>query len=581
VKRADIEENDMWNGARLFWELIRREGVNTIFGYPGAQNLPIVDALLAGEIRFVLSRHEQGAAHMADGYARASGRVGVALATSGPGATNLVTGIATAMRDSIPTVFVTGQVPSPLIGTDAFQEVDIIAVTRPITKGGFLVRSVRELTETVRGAFTLARSGRQGPVLVDICRDAQQASVDPSWPDRNVVRDIPAASAERKETERAAKLIEASSRPLILAGHGVLCSGASELLRRFAEKIDAPVAVTLLGLGGFPASHPLCLGMMGMHGAAEANQAIQRADLLMALGMRFDDRVTGRLDAYAPNARKIHVDIDGAEIGRRVAVDAGIAGDLAAVLKTFIRRMPRQRHDAWRRSIERWRDESRSRDIIAKNGDRRLDAPHVIDALHRATKGRAVIATDVGQHQMWAAQYYRVDSPRSFITSGGMGTMGFGLPAAIGAKIARPEAEVWAVVGDGGFQMTQCELATLVQEHLDVKIAVINNGFLGMVRQWQELFYDRNYSATRISSPDFTALAAVYGISAHRVTRHEQLAPAIDRARSAPGPVLIDFHIENESIVYPMVPAGSALDEMIRRPLPAFETEMCREEASA
>jgi acetolactate synthase-1/2/3 large subunit len=582
VKIADIEEDDMWNGARLFWESLKREGVETVFGYPGAQNLPVFDALPAGAIRFVLSRHEQGAAHMADGYARASGRVGVALATSGPGATNLVTGIATAKRDSIPTVFVTGQVPSSLIGTDAFQEVDVIAVTRPITKGGFLVRSVRELEDALHGAFALARSERQGPVLVDICRDAQQEDIARSWPGKPIVQVISAASAyDEEKIERAVALIAASSRPVILAGQGVISSGASPLLLRFAERIDAPVAMTLLGLGGFPASHTLSLGMMGMHGAAEANQAIQRADLLVALGMRFDDRVTGRLDAYAPKARKIHVDIDPFELGRRVAVDVGIAGDLAGLLKTLTPRTPRQRHGAWRRLIERWRDESRSRDLLARNSDRRLDAPHVIAALHRATKGRAILTTDVGQHQMWAAQYYKVDSPRSFVTSGGLGTMGFGLPAAIGAKIARPDAEVWAVVGDGGFQMTQCELATLVQENLDVKIAVINNGFLGMVRQWQELFYNRNYSATRISSPDFTALAAVYGIPAHRVARHEQLAPAIDRARFERGPALIDFHIEKESIVYPMVPAGAALDDMIRRPPPIIDNKMSREEVSA
>jgi acetolactate synthase I/II/III large subunit len=554
----------MQTGAQILWECLLREGVEVVFGYPGAAVLPIYDALPRYAIRHVLSRHEQGAAHMADGYARASGRVGVALATSGPGATNLTTGIATAMRDSIPTVFITGQVSSPLLRTSAFQEVDMVSIARSITKDATLVTEARALAPTLRRAFATARSGRPGPVLVDICRDAQEAPAALDEPAHDIAVNAPRASAPTLAC--AAALIAKAQRPVILAGHGVLASGAARTLRAFAERTHTPVALTLLGLGGLPASHPLCLGMMGMHGQACANHAIQNADLLIACGMRFDDRVTGRLASYAPRARKIHIDIDPGEIGRKLAVDVGIVADLRGALEDLHEQVRPQRHPVWLRTIESWRHEARARDILSQPDDGRLHAPFVIDALARATRADAVIVTDVGQHQMWVAQYYPHERPRQLITSGGLGAMGFGLPAAIGAKIARPEAEVWLVVGDGGFQMTQGELATIVQEQVNVKIAVINNGFLGMVRQWQELFYDRRYTATPMLSPDFVTLARAYGLPALRVDQRHAVRSAIEEARATEGTTLVEFRVEPESVVYPMVPAGAGLHEMLRRP---------------
>jgi acetolactate synthase-1/2/3 large subunit len=564
----------MLTGAQVLWECLLREGVDTVFGYPGGAILPAYDAMLDYPIRHVLVRHEQGAAHMADGYARAGGRVGVAVATSGPGATNLTTGIATAMMDSIPTVFITGQVSSKFLGTDAFQETDVTGITLPITKHNALVTDARQIARTVREAFTIARSGRPGPVLVDICKDAQQAKVEFEWPE---TLDLPglevAAPPDAKELARAVQLIAASERPLILAGHGVVKSGASEALRAFAEKTGTPVALTLLGLGGFPASHPLSLGMMGMHGEAYVNQAIQRADLLLAFGMRFDDRVTGNLATYAKLARKIHVEIDPSEVGKNVPVDVALVADLRATLEALLPQVPAGRHEAWLEEIGQGRQETRARDILHQPDNGRLYAAHVIHDLWKATGGEAVVVTDVGQHQMWEAQYYAHERPRSLITSGGLGTMGFALPAAIGAKIARPQAEVWVVAGDGGFQMTQCELATLQQEQLDVKIAVINNGYLGMVRQWQEFFYDKRYAATPMLSPDFVTLAAAYGIAGHRVSRRDELAPAVEAARRSGKAALFDFRVEKEESVYPMVPAGANLDAMVRRPAAEEEVQ--------
>jgi len=557
----------MLTGAQILWECLLREGVDTVFGYPGGAILPAYDAMLDYPIRHVLVRHEQGAAHMADGYARASGKVGVAVATSGPGATNLTTGIATAMMDSIPTVFITGQVPSKLLGTDAFQETDVTGITLPITKHNALVTEASHIAPAIREAFHIAKSGRPGPVLVDICKDAQQAKTEFAWPE---TVDLPgleeAAPPDAKDLARAAELIAAAERPLILAGHGVLKSGASEALRAFAEKTGTPVALTLLGLGGFPASHPLSLGMMGMHGEAYVNRAIQRSDLLLAFGMRFDDRVTGNLKTYAPLAKKIHVEIDPSEVGKNVAVDVALVADLRATIEALIPRVPAGRRDAWLKEIGEGRDETRSRDILHQPDGGRLYAAHVIHDLWKATHGEAIVVTDVGQHQMWEAQYYAHERPRSLITSGGLGTMGFALPAAIGAKVARPDAEVWVVAGDGGFQMTSCELATLQQEQLDIKIAVINNGYLGMVRQWQEFFYDKRYAATPMLSPDFVLLAGAYGVAAHRVSRREDIAPAVEAARRSGKAALFDFRVEKEESVYPMVPAGANLDAMVRRP---------------
>jgi acetolactate synthase-1/2/3 large subunit len=560
-------------GAQILWECLVREGVTDIFGYPGGAILPAYDAMLDYPIRHILVRHEQGATHMADGYARASGRVGVAIATSGPGATNMVTGIATAMMDSSPIVCITGQVGSRLIGSDAFQETDITGVTLPITKHNYLVTRAEDVARAVREAFHIARSGRPGPVLVDITKDAQQSSCDFDWdaaaprPHRR-----PAGPVDTALLDRAAALIDEAERPLVLAGHGVMLSGAMSTLRAFAERADVPVAMTLLGIGGFPASHPLNLGMMGMHGEAWVNTAIQEADLLLAFGMRFDDRVTGNLRTYAQRARKIHVDIDATEIGKNVTADVGIVGDLAAVLAELLPRIARGDRRGWRGHIDELKGDSAVRDIQKLPDDGHLYAAHVVHDLWRATGGNALVVTDVGQHQMWEAQYYHHEAPRSLITSGGLGTMGFALPAAIGAKVARPEAEVWAVVGDGGFQMTLAELATIAQERIDLNVAIINNGYLGMVRQWQEFFYERRYAATPLVNPDFVKLAEAYGLRGCAVRHRPEVTPAVREARAHGGTFVIDFQVEQEDTVYPMVPAGADLHNMIRRPNPIVET---------
>lgn len=555
-------------GAQIVWEALTREGVTTCFGYPGGAVLPLYDAMLEYDVHHVLVRHEQAAAHMADGYARASGQVGVALATSGPGATNLVTGIATAMMDSSPVVCITGQVAGPVIGKDAFQEADVTGVTLPITKHNYLVTRADEIARTIRQAFYIARSGRPGPVLVDITKDAQADAIDFEW-DESPVRlpgYRPDLAAVSEEYERAAEIVNAAERPIVLAGHGVLMSGAMPHLLRFAEKTETPVATTLLGLGSFPAEHPLSLGMMGMHGEAWVNTAIQEADVLLAFGMRFDDRVTGTLANYAPHAKKVHVDIDPAEINKNVAVDVGIVGDLGEVLETLLPMVEQSEQRDWSEKIAHARSDAASRDIQRHPDNGRLFAAHVIGDLCRLTRGEAIVVADVGQNQMWAAQYYRPSSPRGLITSGGLGTMGFALPAAIGARFAKPDAEVWVIAGDGGFQMTAAELSTCAQEQIDLNIAVINNGYLGMVRQWQEFFYDRRYASSPIHSPDFVKLAEAHGLAGLRVEKREDIEPAVERSRRHRGTVVIDFRVEREDVVYPMVPAGAALHKMIRRP---------------
>ncbi len=564
----------MKTGAEILWECLVREGVQHIFGYPGGAILPAYDALTRYPIHHILVRHEQGATHMADGYARATGGVGVALATSGPGATNMVTGIATAMMDSSPIVCITGQVGSKVIGTDAFQETDITGITLPVTKHNYLVTRAEDVARTVREAFYIAKSGRPGPVLIDITKDAQQSTCRFDWdaakPQLQGYR--PELSPSDDEFEDAMALINSAERPLILAGHGIIVSGATREVLEFAEKGGIPVAMTLLGIGAIPASHPLNLGMMGMHGEAWVNNAIQEADLLIAFGMRFDDRVTGNLKTYAPRARKIHVEIDPAEVNKNVRVDVALVGDLRQVLLELLPKMQTRNHSEWLTYIDDLKGDSAVRDIQNLPDNGHLYAAHVINDLWRHTRGRATVVTDVGQHQMWEAQYYKHDEPRSLITSGGLGTMGFALPAAIGAKVARPDAEVWAVVGDGGFQMTMAELATIVQEDLDVKIAVINNGFLGMVRQWQEFFYERRYAATPLVNPNFSKLAEAYGLRAICVRERAEVIPAVDAAREQRGTVLIDFQVEQEDTVYPMVPAGGDLHKMIRRPSPIVET---------
>src|SRR5437879_1907065 len=562
-------------GAQVLWEALVTQGVTDIFGYPGGAILPAYDAMLSYPIRHILVRHEQGATHMADGYARASGKVGVAIATSGPGATNMVTGIATAMMDSSPIVCITGQVGSKLIGSDAFQETDITGVTLPITKHNYLVTHADEVARTVREAFYVARSGRPGPVLIDITKDAQQSSFEFDWeaakPQLPGYR--PDLSPAPEEYAQALELIRNSKRPVILAGHGILVSGAEREGRELAARAGISIALTLLGLGAFPASHPLNLGMMGMHGEAWVNHTIQDADLLIALGMRFDDRVTGNLKTYAPSAKKIHIEIDPAEINKNVKVDVALVGDLREVLQELLPRVQSVDHSEWLDSIDRLKGDSAVRDIQKLPDNGHLYAAHVINDLWRETRnGNAVVVTDVGQHQMWEAQYYKHEQPRSLITSGGLGTMGFALPAAIGAKVARPEAEVWVIVGDGGFQMTMSELATIVQEKLKIHIAIINNGFLGMVRQWQEFFYERNYEATPLLNPNFVKLAEAYGIRSIAVSQRSQVLPAVRMARDHDGPVLLDFKVEQEDTVYPMVAAGASLDDMIRRPSPIVET---------
>ena len=553
-------------GAQIVWEVLTRLGVDVVFGYPGGAIMPTYDAMPAYPIRHVLVRHEQGAAHMADGYARASGKVGVCIATSGPGATNLVTGIATAMMDSSPIVCITGQVGSMFLGSDAFQEIDITGITLPITKHNYLVTRAQDVAPVLREAFHIARSGRPGPVLVDITKDAQQGSVRYEAAGAPP-RDRPAQLASEMAIRRAAALIDASERPLILAGHGVLKSESSELLRQFAEKTGIPVTSTLLGLGGFPASHPLSLGMMGMHGEAWVNTSLQEADLLIALGMPFDDRVTGKLQTFAVNARKIHAEIDPSEINKNVRADVALPGDLRRTLEQLIPAVRARGREPWLDRIKALRGDSERRDVQSLPDGGKLLAPHVLHDLWRLTEGKALVVTDVGQHQMWEAQYYKHDHPRSLITSGGLGTMGFALPAAIGAKFARPADEVWVVVGDGGFQMTSCELTTCAQEGIKVNVAIINNGYLGMVRQWQEFFYNRRYVATPLRSPDFVQLAQAHGLCGLRVTRRAEIAEAVARARAEPGTAVIDFRVEQEDSVYPMVPANTDLRDMIRRPL--------------
>jgi len=555
-------------GSEILWATLAGEGVTTVFGYPGGAILPAYDALRKFPIRHVLVRHEQGAAHMADGYARASGGVGVAVATSGPGATNLVTGIATAMLDSIPIVCITGNVSSKVLGTDAFQEIDITGITLPVTKHNFLVNKAEDLAQVLRQAFQIAKSGRPGPVLVDITKDAQQAlaTFDFEAAKPRPYRPHPMLHVGDTELTQAAELIRNSKRPVIFAGHGVMESGAMEQIRALAERAQIPVALTLLGLGGFPASHPLNLGMMGMHGEAWVNDAIQEADLLIACGMRFDDRVTGKLSSYATKAKKIHIEVDPAEVNKNVKVDVALVGDLREVLESLLPRVSGRDGSAWLKTIDASKGAVSVRDIKNLPDSGHLYAAHVMHDLWRMTGGDAIIVTDVGQHQMWEAQYFRHEKPRTLITSGGLGTMGYALPAAIGAKFACPQKEVWVVAGDGGFQMTAAELATIVQEKIKINIAVINNGYLGMVRQWQEFFYESNYEATPLVSPDFVKLADAHGIPGRAVRKRAEVEDAVKTARSTDGPFLLNFLVEKEDSVYPMIPAGSALHEMIRRP---------------
>ncbi|GAB5492536.1 MAG: acetolactate synthase large subunit [Phototrophicaceae bacterium] len=562
-------------GAEIIMECLLRENVEVMFGYPGGAILPTYDAMTKylDRIHHVLVRHEQGASHMADGYARTTGKVGVCIATSGPGATNLITGLATAMMDSSPIVAITGQVPSGAIGSDAFQETDVTGATLPVTKHNYLVTDIEELAYTIKEAFHIARSGRPGPVLIDVPKDIQNAVIDFVYPEEDIQLPgyQPPTAALEEQIVDALALIQNAERPVILAGHGITLSGANNELREFAELANIPIAQTLLGKGCIPEEHPMVIGWMGMHGDAAANHAIQESDLLIALGMRFDDRVTGNLKTYSPHSKKIHVDIDPSELNKNVPVNVAIAGDLKTVLRQWLPRVQQKSHPEWLNRIRDWQEDSHERDILQHDSQGKLLAAQVINDIWKFTDGDAITVSDVGQHQMLEAQYYPHQRPATMVTSGGLGTMGFGLPAAIGAKFGKPEEDVWAIVGDGGVQMTICELATARQENVNVNLAIINNGFLGMVRQWQELFYDKRYNATPMFSPDFCKLAEAYGIPSMRVTSREQIQESVDFARSIDGPVVIEYVVEKEEMVYPMVAAGADLHDMKRRPKPGEE----------
>lgn len=557
-------------GAQIIWESLIREGVEVVFGYPGGSIMPAYDALLDyPSVHHVLVRHEENAGFAAGGYARASGRVGVCMVTSGPGATNLVTSLADMMLDSVPVVAITGQVGSAFVGSDAFQETDVTGVTLPVTKHNYLVKNVRELPQVMKEAFYIARSGRPGPVLVDICKDVQFASTDFDY-DALKVRlpgYQPKLRGADQQIQQAALYINNAQRPIILAGHGVILSGAHDELREFAEQGNIPISTTLLGIGAISESHPLNLRLMGMHGEAWVNQAIQNADLLIALGMRFDDRVTGNLGSYAKHAQVIHVDIDPAEINKNVLADVGIVGDVKQVLAQLTPLIEHKPREAWFEPIAEWQKEAQTRDILEREEDT-LHVPFVLSEIHRQAGSESVtVVTDVGQHQMWTAQYYRQERKNGLLTSGGLGAMGFGVPTAIGASFARPDDEIWVIVGDGGFQMSIPELATIMQEHRKIKIAVMRNGFLGMVRQWQELIHNHRYSEVDISSPDLLKLASAYGIMAMRAQTKAEVGEVIAEARSHGGPVLLDFVVEREVNVYPMVGPGRALNDMMRRPV--------------
>lgn len=532
-----------------------------MFGYPGGVVLPLFDKIYDADIRFILTRHEQAAAHAADGYARASGKVGVCIATSGPGATNLVTGIATAYMDSIPIVAITGQVKTFLIGSDAFQEADVTGITRPITKHNYLVKDVKELAGIVREAFYIASTGRPGPVLIDLPVDVQQADTEFIWPETVDMRSYkPTYFGHPGQIKKAAKFISESKKPIIYAGGGIIASGAYLRLRELAERIQAPVTMTLMGLGGFPATHKLSLGMLGMHGTAYANHATMESDLIIAVGARFDDRVTGRLDAFAPHARIVHIDIDPSSISKNVKVDVPIVGDAKNILGELLEAIKKVPDTSdWIKTVESWK----KRHPLTYKDDGRIKPQYVIEQIYEATKGEALITTEVGQNQMWAAQWYKYTSPRTLISSGGLGTMGFGFPAAMGAKLAHPEKMVIDIAGDGSIQMNIQELATCVCNKINVKVAILNNGYLGMVRQWQELFYKKRYSQTRISGPDFVKLAESYGAAGICVSKKEDVRPAIEKALSIDNVVFIDFRIEPEENVFPMVPAGEAINRMI------------------
>lgn len=553
-------------GAEILCESLLREGVEVIFGYPGGVIMPVYDALLKyPKLHHVLVRHEQGAAHAAEGYARVTGKPGVCLVTSGPGATNLVTGLADAMMDSVPIVCVSGQVLSHMIGSDAFQEADVVGITTMITKHNYLILKPSEIAETIKEAFHLSRTGRPGPVMIDLTKDAQTGKAEFTYPKKiDLPGYKPTVQGNLRQIKKAAELINHSKKPLILAGHGVIIAGAEQELSEFARKSDIPVATTLHGISCISQDNPLYVGMLGMHGNLAPNVCTNQADVLVALGMRFDDRVTGRLSGYAPKAQIIHVDIDPAELDKNVKVEVPIVGDVKNVLTQLIPLVKTTNHKKWLSQftiyVKKEYEKVIKNEIYPKKG--KIKMGEVIKILSDETDGQALVVADVGQNQMMAARYYHFKKLRSFITSGGLGTMGFALPAGMGAKIGRKDQEVWVTVGDGGFQMTIQEMATIAQENLAIKIAILNNNYLGMVRQWQHLFFNHKYSEVFLKNPDFIKLAQGFGITGEKVEKREDILPAIKRARKHKGPYLIEFVVETEANVFPMMPVGAAVDEM-------------------
>lgn len=561
------------SGAEIFIECLKKEGVKHIFGYPGGVVLNIFDLLHdEKDLQLILTRHEQGAVHAADGYARATGKPGVVLVTSGPGATNTVTGIATASMDSIPLVVFSGQVPTMLIGNDAFQEADIVGITRPCTKYNYLVKDVKDLAPIIKEAFYIASAGRPGPVLIDLPKDVTTGKTDFIWPDSIKMRTYkPTYEGNRYMINQAAHMIAKAKRPVLVAGGGVIASGASKELKELAEYTDVPVTMTLMGLGGFPGSHKLSLGMPGMHGTYYANKSIQESDLLVAIGMRFDDRVTGKISAFAPHAKIIHIDIDPTSIKKNVRVDIPIVGDVKKVLSTMNKVLKEEVKEqwgevrkAWLKQIDGWKAERPM--SYDKNVDT-IKPQYVVEKIYELTKGDAIIATEVGQNQMWTAQFFKFDRPRTLLSSGGLGTMGYGLPAAIGAQLAFPNKLVIDIAGDGSIQMNIQELATAVINKLPVKVAILNNRYLGMVRQWQELFFQERYSHTKLdeSVPDFVKIAEAYSAVGLRATKRSEVEPVLKEAFSIRKPVFMDFVVDWNEKVYPMVPAGAAIDEMLFR----------------
>jgi len=549
-------------GAQILVKSLIEEGVEVIFGYQGGAVLPIFDVLYDTPIKFIMVRHEQGAAHAADGYARSTGKIGVCLATSGPGATNLVTGIATAYMDSIPIIALTGQVPTPMIGNDAFQEADIVGITRPITKHNYLVKKTSDLAMIVKEAFYIASTGRPGPVLIDLPKDITTGTAEYKYPEKVEIRGYnPTYFGHPKQIERAAELIQKAKKPVIYAGGGVITSDATKELLELAEKTSIPVTTTLMGIGGFPSTHKLSLGMLGMHGTKYANFAMVETDLIIAIGARFDDRITGKLDEFALNATIIHIDIDPASISKNVRAHNPIVGDVKCVLKELNKIVQAPNITSWLKKIDEWKKEYPLK-YRRENG--KLKPQFIIEEISKITAGKAIITTEVGQNQMWAAQYYKCDYPRHFLSSGGLGTMGYGLPAAIGAQVGNPDKIVFDIAGDGSIQMNIQELMTAVQYKLPVNVAILNNQYLGMVRQWQELFYNKRYAYTSLAlSPDFVKLAEAYGAEGIRVTEEKEVQKALEQAIASPKPVLIDFRIVPEENVFPMVPAGAALTQMI------------------